>query len=114
MRFIDEVVSDVFFVREKYARHEVPDLFYTHDESLKFTSDYNRESVRAEALGMTWYDWWEARTDEDVARDDAQVRARITSCPVTYSHHSPWWLSSGRGGVARRRRLDRNHGRLFR
>ena len=68
VRFVDNIVSDVFFVREKYARHEVPDLFYTHDESLKFTSDYNRESMKAEALGLTWYEWWENRTEEDVAK----------------------------------------------
>ena len=68
VRFVEDVISDVFVVREKYARHEVPDLFYTHDESLKFTSDYNRESMKAEALGLTWYEWWENRTDEDVAK----------------------------------------------
>jgi hypothetical protein len=61
VHFEQEVVSDVFIIREKYARHEIPDLFYTHDESIQFTSDYNRESIKAEALGLTWSEWWELR-----------------------------------------------------
>jgi hypothetical protein len=29
-----------------YTRHELPDLFYTHDESIQFTSDYNRYNYK--------------------------------------------------------------------
>eukprot|EP00596_Hydrurales_sp_CCMP1899_P010095 CAMPEP_0119040022 /NCGR_PEP_ID=MMETSP1177-20130426/9823_1 /TAXON_ID=2985 /ORGANISM="Ochromonas sp, Strain CCMP1899" /LENGTH=577 /DNA_ID=CAMNT_0007004667 /DNA_START=311 /DNA_END=2041 /DNA_ORIENTATION=+ len=72
VHFDQEVVSDVFFIREKYSRYEVPELFYTHDESIQFTSDYNRESIKAEALGMTWSEWWELRTDADVLKDSEE------------------------------------------
>ena len=47
-------------------------MFYTHDESLKFTNDFNRETIKAESQGMTWYEWWETRTDEDVAKDEEE------------------------------------------
>ena len=42
VRFVPNVVSDVFIIREKHSLYEIPDLFYTHDESIQFTSDYNR------------------------------------------------------------------------
>ena len=29
-----------------------------------------RESLKAEAVGLTWYEWWDDREDEDVRRDD--------------------------------------------
>jgi hypothetical protein len=62
---------------DKYNRSEVPYLFYSHEESLKFTEDFNRESEKAEMQGMTWDQWWELRTDEDVARDDAEEEAEL-------------------------------------
>ena len=31
-----------------------------------------RESLKAEAVGLTWIEWWEERTEDDVARDDAE------------------------------------------
>ena len=42
VRFVPDVVSDVFLIREKHSLIEIPNLFYTHDESIQFTSDYNR------------------------------------------------------------------------
>ena len=42
VRFAPEEVSVVFIIREKHSLFEVPALFYTHDESIQFTSDYNR------------------------------------------------------------------------
>lgn len=42
VRFVPDVVSVVFIIREKHSLLEVPTLFYTHDESIQFTSDYNR------------------------------------------------------------------------
>jgi hypothetical protein len=42
VRFLPDVVSVVFIIREKHSLLEVPTLFYTHDESIQFTSDYNR------------------------------------------------------------------------
>ena len=26
--------------------------------------------MKAEAMGLTWYEWWEDRDDDDVKRDD--------------------------------------------
>lgn len=31
---------------------------------------FHRESLKAEAMGLTWYEWWEDRDDDDVKRDD--------------------------------------------
>lgn len=42
VRFVPDVISDVFLIREKHSLIEIPNLFYTHDESIQFTSDYNR------------------------------------------------------------------------
>jgi hypothetical protein len=35
-------------------------------------SRYFSESLKAEAVGLTWYEWWENRTEEDVLRDEAE------------------------------------------
>lgn len=58
--------------RDKYSRAEVLDLFYTHHDATRFSTDYDNELQRAEAVGMSWEDWMEGRTDEDVARDDQE------------------------------------------
>ena len=31
-----------------------------------------RESMKAEAVGLTWYEWWEDRTEDDVLRDEKE------------------------------------------
>ena len=36
-----------------------------------------RESLKAEAVGLTWYEWWENRTEEDVLRDEAELLEEV-------------------------------------
>ena len=42
VKFATDIISDVFIIREKHSLYEIPTLFYTHDESIQFTADYNR------------------------------------------------------------------------
>ena len=28
--------------------------------------------MKAEAVGLTWYEWWEDRTEDDVLRDEKE------------------------------------------
>ena len=72
VRFKPKPVSDVFITRDKYTADEVKELFYTHDEALQFSMDYSKETHRAEMAGRSWYDWWEARTEEQWEQDDAE------------------------------------------
>jgi hypothetical protein len=65
-------VSDVFVTRDKYSCEEVRELFYTHEEALQFSVDYSREAHRADAAGMTWYDWWESREDAGLQQQQEQ------------------------------------------
>ena len=72
VRFKPKPVSDIFITRDKYTHKEVRDLFYTHDEALQFSVDYSKETHRAEVAGMTWYDWWEERTEVQWESDDIE------------------------------------------
>ena len=42
VQFATKIISDTFTIREKHSLFEIPTLFYTHDESIQFTNDYNR------------------------------------------------------------------------
>ena len=44
-----------------------------------------RESLKAEAVGLTWYEWWGDRTEDDVMRDDAE---RLEEEAVEYEEDS--------------------------
>jgi len=65
-----EVVSETHFHRSKFSPDEIPTMFYTHDEAHQFQADYSYEIYRAESLGVTWDEWWEARSQEDVEREE--------------------------------------------
>jgi hypothetical protein len=65
VNFLDGLISDTFVPREKHSPEEVPDLFYTHEESIKFQYDYDREAQRADTEGITWLDWMMKRTEDD-------------------------------------------------
>ena len=64
------VVSETHFHRSKFSPDEIPTMFYTHDEAHQFQADYSYEIYRAESLGVTWDEWWEARSQEDVEREE--------------------------------------------
>ena len=42
VQFATKIISDTYTIREKHSLFEIPTLFYTHDESIQFTRDYNR------------------------------------------------------------------------
>jgi hypothetical protein len=65
VNFVDGLISDTFIHREKHTPEEVPDLFYTHDESIKFQYDYDREAQRADSEGISWLNWMMKRTEEE-------------------------------------------------
>ena len=74
--FPDQLVTDTLFHRSKYIPNEVISLFYTHDETRQFQADYSYEIYRAELLGLTWEDWWSARSQEDVDKEEAEEEER--------------------------------------
>lgn len=77
IRFNDTLVSDVFYTRYKYTREETKELFYEHEEALKFQYDYDRELKKADERNLPWKDWILERTDEDVARDEREEQFEI-------------------------------------
>ena len=50
-------------------------IYSTNSVSPLFLS--LRESLKAEAVGLTWYEWWEHRTEEDVLRDEAELLEEV-------------------------------------
>ena len=72
VRFKPQPVSDVFVTRDKYAEDEVPELFYTAEETHKFSADYTKEMYRAKLVEETWYEWWEKRTEKEWEHDDEE------------------------------------------
>ena len=74
--FAPLVVTHTHHHRTKYSPEEISSLFYTHDEAHQFSADYSYEIYRAESLGVTWEAWWEARSQEDVDREEEDERIR--------------------------------------
>jgi hypothetical protein len=74
--FAPQVVTHTHHHRNKYSPEEISSLFYTHDEAHQFSADYSYEIYRAESLGVTWEAWWEARSQEDVDREEEDERIR--------------------------------------
>ena len=64
-----EVVSEVHF-RDKVAPEDRSILFYNYSEELRFTEDKEEEQRKAEAEGLSWEDWVQRQTDDDVIRDE--------------------------------------------
>lgn len=75
----ESVVTDVHVTREKHGVEEKEELFYSHDETTRFTLDYSKETMKAEMAGLTWNDWWEGRGEDDVQRDEEEEQARQAS-----------------------------------
>eukprot|EP01032_Pedospumella_encystans_P014759 gene14759-16925_t len=71
VRFAPRLISEVHY-RDRVGYHEKGELFFTHNEEYQFTMDQSKEAERAEALGMTWMEWMEQRTDEDVQREEQE------------------------------------------
>jgi hypothetical protein len=71
VEFSNPVVT-VINERDKCSKEEVSELFYTHDESIKFENDYAKELEKAEVLGLTWADWIAKRTEEDILREEQE------------------------------------------
>jgi hypothetical protein len=72
-------VTDVHVTREKHSVEEKDELFYSHDETTRFTLDYSKETMKAEMAGLTWNDWWQDRKEDDVAKDEEEEEARRAS-----------------------------------
>eukprot|EP01036_Dinobryon_divergens_P027155 gene27155-35880_t len=64
-----EVVSEIHF-RDKVAPEEKSVLFYNYSEELRFTEDKEEEQQKAEAEGLSWEEWVNRQTDDDVNRDE--------------------------------------------
>lgn len=64
-----EVVSQVHF-RDKVAPEEKSVLFYNYSEELRFTEDKEEEQRKAEAEGLSWEEWVQRQTYDDVIRDE--------------------------------------------
>jgi hypothetical protein len=69
--FAPKMVSQIMY-RDKYSKSESVDLFWTHNEAMKFHYDYEQEAQRAEEEGISWGEWMDKRSDADVAADDAR------------------------------------------
>lgn len=69
VRFAPTLISEVRY-RDRVGYHEKSELFFTHNEEYQFTLDQSKEAERAEAVGMTWMEWMDQRTDEDVQREE--------------------------------------------
>lgn len=72
VNFLDGLISETFIHREKHSPEDVPDLFYTHDESIKFQYDYDREAQRADNEGISWLDWMMKRTEEERKKHEVE------------------------------------------
>lgn len=71
VKFVEPIVTDVIFI-DKVPKTDLSYVFFTNEESMKFEYEYSKELERAEVLGMSWMDWMNNRTDDDIARDEAE------------------------------------------
>jgi hypothetical protein len=76
VQFAHNLVNDVKY-RDYCESAEKPVLFYTHYEEQRFKMDHSRELEQADALGLSWTEWMELRTDEDVALDEENDAAEM-------------------------------------
>lgn len=76
VQFAHTLVNDVKY-RDYCESAEKPVLFYTHYEEQRFKMDHSRELEQADALGLSWTEWMELRTDEDVALDEENDAAEM-------------------------------------
>lgn len=74
VRFAARVVSETRY-HDKYSRDEVALLFWGHDDACRFHVEYDRELRKAMMEGKEWNDWILTRTDEDIAREEAEAEA---------------------------------------
>ena len=65
VHFPPEVVSDVFLTRYRYSPEEVAELFYSNDDTVFFSSEYEKEYRHADLHDTTWYDYMLNRPDPE-------------------------------------------------
>ena len=53
----EEILVTETFIYEKYTRFEIMNLFYTHDDAIKFQYDFECESEQATKEGKSWIDY---------------------------------------------------------
>jgi hypothetical protein len=71
--FVNDIVTNVVFI-PRYSKSDLSEMFWTHAESTRFHTDYDIEVERAAAEGLTWIEWMDKRTDEEIAEEDAALR----------------------------------------
>lgn len=107
VHFVDSVVTDVFF-RDKLDPEEKLLLFYSHAEEEMFTEAQNREYLRAESLGMSWYDYMHRCPEDELEAlerqdEEAMQRDRLMYDDGGYlqesynSHDEDFYQSSSEG-----------------
>lgn len=80
VHFLDPLVSDIYFTREKYDRDQVAEMFYSADEGFKFQMDFDRELERCMEVDMGWLEWMMERTEEEAQqheKEDAEIQYEI-------------------------------------
>jgi hypothetical protein len=65
VHFTPAMVSDVFYTRYKFEPDEVRELFYNNDDTILFSTEYEREYRTADLHNTTWYDWMHNKPDDD-------------------------------------------------
>ena len=76
VHFAEEIVSEVRF-RERVSYTEREEMFYSHAEETQFMRQQGIETQRADALGMSWIDYMESRTEEQAALEDDSAAAYL-------------------------------------
>ena len=79
VRFVPSIVSDVFLTRYKYTEDETLDMFYSNDDTILFSSEYEQEYRMADMHNTNWYDWMMSQADnaEVVSSDPAPRTLQI-------------------------------------
>jgi hypothetical protein len=69
VKFAPTIITEIHY-RDRVGWNEREELFFSHNEEYQFTLDQTREAERAEAAGLTWMEWIDRRTDEDIRREE--------------------------------------------
>lgn len=65
VRFAPGIVSEVFLTRYKYTEEETLELFYSNDDTILFSSEYEQEYRMADVHNSSWYDWMMGQAGEE-------------------------------------------------
>ena len=80
VHFPVNAVSETFLMRPKYEQDEISDLFYSNDETILFSTEYENEYRKADGLNMSWYDYKFSRTEEE-EKEDGAAEEEVTVLP---------------------------------